>query len=231
MIAITFALPAESSNLIALVREKKVDKNKIVCGKIDNRNVAILHTGVGRKSCERKIDSFFSEVRPDVLVSAGFAGGVGDDLNVGDLILAENFSDAALLSRVRQRLEGNTRTGNLLTSTSVVDSISERNEAARASGADAVDMETEVIAQACGTRSIPLLSLRVISDSVREPLPAPPHILFDIERQRTPATKVIAHFLTNPKRIRSLMHFAKRIAEARARLTDAIVTVVRELAG
>ena len=83
MIAITFALPAESSGLVGLMRKKKRASSsggKIVYGKIDNQSIAILHTGVGRKSCERKIDSFLRTERPRCLISSGFAGAaqVGD---------------------------------------------------------------------------------------------------------------------------------------------------------
>ncbi|HXM74618.1 MAG TPA: hypothetical protein VN904_05035, partial [Chthoniobacterales bacterium] len=95
MIAITFALPAESSALISRLREKTralCDGEKIIYGKIDNRSVAIFHTGVGRKSCEHKINNLLRGERPDFLISSGFAGSAREDLQVGNLILAENFS-------------------------------------------------------------------------------------------------------------------------------------------
>ena len=74
---------------------------------------------------------------------------------------------------------------DLLTVRALIDSSDERNEIARTSGAAAVDMETEFIARACAEHGIPLLSLRVITDTPREPFPAPPNVLFDIEQQRT----------------------------------------------
>lgn len=233
MIAITFALPAESSGVIALAREKKsVDcgDRKIIYGKIDNHDVAIFHTGVGAQAFVRNIDSFLRAARPEFLISSGFAGAVREDWNVGDLLLSENISDRQLLLRAERVLSNrHPWVGRLFTSTSIVDSVAERNEVARARGADAVDMETEVIAQACATHGIPLLSLRVISDTPRQLFPAPPSVLFDVERQRTSAARFAFYFLTHPARAVRLIGFARRISRTRRVLTDATMTVVREL--
>lgn len=231
MIAITFALPTESSGLVGLLQKRKRASSsggKIVYGKIDNQSVAILHTGVGRKSCQPKIDNFLRAEQPRRLISSGFAGATGKDFQVGDLIVAQNFSDSQLLSEAQRILAGgNVRTSKLFTSATIVDSIDARNEIARKSGAHAVDMETEVIAQACSLRGIPMLSLRVISDSLRDPFPAPPNILFDIERQRTNIAKLAAYLLKHPNRVPSLVRFAKRIVRTREILAKAIIVLVR----
>jgi len=233
MIAITFALSAESSGLVGLLREKKrasSSNGKIVYGKIENQSVAILHTGVGRKSCQLKIDNFLRTEQPRRLISAGFAGAAREDFQVGDLIVAENFSDRELVSEAQQILANcNVRTAKLFTSTTIVDSIDARNEIARTNGADAVDMETEVIAQACSVRGVPMLSLRVISDSLREPFPLPPSILFDMERQRTNAAKLSLYLINHPGALFDLLRFARQITQARRILTDAIITLVSQL--
>jgi len=233
MIAITFALSAESSGLVGLLREKKgasSSNGKIVYGKIENQSVAILHTGVGRKSCQLKIDNFLRTEQPRRLISSGFAGAAREDFQVGDLIVAENFSDRESLSAAQRILaNGNLRAAKLFTSTSIVDSIDARNEIARTNGADAVDMETEVIAQACSIRRVPMLSLRVISDSPREPFPLPPSILFDIVRQRTNAAKLSLYLINHPGALFDLLRFARQITQARRILTDAIITLVSQL--
>jgi adenosylhomocysteine nucleosidase len=233
MIAITFALPAESSGLVGLLREKKRASSgggRIVYGKIDNQSVAILHTGVGRKSCQLKIDNFLRAERPRCLISSGFAGAARKDFQVGDLIVAENLSDRELLSEAQRILaDRNVRTAKLFTSATIVGSIDARNEIARTNGADAVDMETGVIAQACSVRGIPMLSLRVISDSLREPFPLPPNILFDIERERTNAAKLSLYLIKHPSALFDLFRFARQISQARRTLTDAIVDLLRRV--
>jgi adenosylhomocysteine nucleosidase len=239
MIGITFALPTESSDLRRRLSEVRRE-NDLLFGKIDppsprlrragNHDVVIVHTGVGAKHCNERMEALLHKARPRLVISSGFAGAVVDDLQVGDLILAENFSDRELLTRAISILrERKPRVAKLFTSTSIVDSISERNEMARASGAAAVDMETGAIVGVCNAHSVPLLSLRAISDSPKEPFPAPPWVLFDIERQRTDLRKLFGHIITGPTAIIRLLQFFRQIREARAVLTDAMVELVRVL--
>ena len=95
MIAVTFALPAESSRFVRRLSNKsRSARNGIqtVRGKISNREVAVLHTGVGEKACRRRLEKFLQDQQFDCLISAGFAGALNDELRVGDLLLARNFS-------------------------------------------------------------------------------------------------------------------------------------------
>lgn len=231
MIAITFALPAESSGVIALLPEKKnapCGSTRIIQGKIDNEAVAMFHTGVGKSVCRQRMEDFLQDRQFNLLISTGFAGALREDLNVGDLVLAENFSDPRLLSTARRILDGRKiHVAALFTSNAMIDSPGERNRIAGQQGAVAVDMETETIAQMCRERGIPLLSLRVISDSLHEPFPAPSGVLFDIKRQRTDNRGLSLYLLKHPTAIWRLIRFARQIARAREVLTDAIV----ELAG
>jgi hypothetical protein len=111
----------------------------------------------------------------------------------------------------------------------LIDSSEKRLEIARASGAAAVDMETEFIARACADYGIPLLSLRVISDTLDEPFPAPPNVLFDIEQQRSRFLTLATFFLAHPNRLPRLVQFARRIAKARKTLADALVALINKL--
>jgi adenosylhomocysteine nucleosidase len=231
MIAVSFALPAESSGFAALLREKQsatCGDMKTIHGKVANQSVAMFHTGVGRKICETRINHFFGTEHPAFLISSGFAGGVREDLEVGDLFLAENFSDRQLLSTVQRVLrDRNVHAGRLFTSKTIVDSVAERDKIVRVNGAIAVDMETEIIAQACAARGIPLLSLRAISDTKRRPFPVPLNVLFDIERQRTNFTRLALYFLKYPNSLPRLIAFAKGVSMARRSLTTALETLLR----
>jgi adenosylhomocysteine nucleosidase len=218
MIAITFALRAESAEFAAQLRKEK----------IDDRQIMIWHTGVGPKHCRLRMNQFLEAERPGFLISSGFTGGVREGLQVGDLILAENFSERQLLAKAQQILTGcRVQTVNIFTATTIINSIADRNEIARTNNAAAVDMETEVIATACAKHGVPMLSLRVVTDSLEEPFPLPPTVLFNIEQQRTDLGKLISHLLGHPVAIGRLLHFARRIAGARAILANAIVALLR----
>jgi adenosylhomocysteine nucleosidase len=229
MIAITFALPTESSELLRRLHSVQRAGN-LLFGKIDNHAVTISHTGVGPKNCGARMETLLHKAQPRLLISSGFAGAVGEDIRVGDLTLAENFSDPQLLANAEQILRGrDARVLKLFTSQTIIDSISDRNEIARSHNAAAVDMETEAIAEVCAAHRVPMLSVRAISDSPREPFPAPASVLFDVERQRIPFSKLIAYLITHPSASWRLARFSRRIAQARTNLSDAIVALVREL--
>jgi nucleoside phosphorylase len=232
MIAVTFALPAESSEFLRRLSDKShADRNgvRIIRGQIDDRSIEILHTGVGEKVCRQRLGKFLEDQRFDLLISTGFAGALDDELQVGDLLLARNFSTIRLNERSTSFPSLPIRTADLLTAPTLIDSSDERTEIGRTSGAAAVDMETEFIARACAAHGIPLLSLRVVTDTPRELFPAPAHVLFDIAKQRTDLPKLARFFLAHPNRIPRLAQFARRIANARKILANALVAILREL--
>jgi nucleoside phosphorylase len=242
MIAVTFALPAESPEFLrSLTSKSRADRHGIqtIRGKIDGHAIEVLHTGVGEKVCRQRLGKFLSatgQIRGgeqgeqlDCLISAGFAGALTDELRVGDLLLAENFSTVDLGERWSSLSRLPIHVADMLTVPVLIDSSEERVKLARTLGAGAVDMETEFIAQACAKLGVPLLSLRVISDTPRDLFPAPANVLFDIEQQRTRMLKLATYFLAHPTCIPRLIQFAKRIARARKILTDALVEAVRNL--
>ena len=229
MIAITFALPTESVGIRQRLRDIRRD-GKMVSGRIGDHAVTISHTGVGAKKCNERIEELLHKARPRLVISSGFAGAVVEDLHVGDLLLAENFSDRQLLTNAERILRDHKpKVRKLFTSKSIADSIAERNQIASASGAAAVDMETSAIVEICTAHGVPLLSLRAISDSLTESFPAPPNVLFDIERQRPNYGRLIRYLLRYPASIASLSQFGRRIARVRAVLTDAIAALITEI--
>ena len=148
-------------------------------------------------------------------------------LHLGELILAENFSDPNLLSLAKEILRNrNAQSVKLFTSASIINSMSERNEIARKSDAAAVDMETGAIVGLCNAHQMPLLSVRGISDTPRDPLPAPPDVLFDIERQKTNYGRLFAYILREPASALRLWRFGQTIARVRATLTEALVELI-----
>jgi len=241
MIAVTFALPAESREFLrSLTNKSRADRNGVrtVRGKIDDRTIEVLHTGVGERVCRQRVGKFLSatgRIRPgdhdqnfDYLISAGFAGALNDELQLGDLLLAKNFSTL----RLEENFSLSTlpiHIADLLTVPALIDSSEERNKLALTSGAVAVDMETEFIARGCAAHAIPVLSLRVISDTPRELFPAPANVLFDIERQQTRMLKLATHLLAHPTSVPRLVQFARRIARARKTLANALIALIDKL--
>jgi adenosylhomocysteine nucleosidase len=231
IIAITFALPAESSDFVRLLTKPTTfarEGIESIHGQIHGRSVAVFHTGVGEKSCRTRIENFLRQQQFKYLISAGFAGALDPELRVGNLLLSENFSSPELLDSPRLDFaEGGLFVGKLATVAVIVDSKSERDRWAAESGAAAVDMETEFIAAACAAHRIPMLSLRVMSDTPAEPFPTPPSVLFDLEKQKTNFARLARYLVTHPGAVMRLNAFRRRIAHARQSLTNALDKLLR----
>jgi nucleoside phosphorylase len=228
MIAVTFALPSESSEFLRRLGNKsRANRNgvSIVRGTIGHRSIEVIHTGVGEKICTERIAKFLENELFDFLISAGFAGSLNHELHVNDLLVAKNFSTIDLKHASLSNVS--IYAANMLTVPALIDSNEERERIARESRASAVDMETEFIARACTAHGIPLLALRVITDTPTQPFPAPANVLFDIQQQRTHIAVLARFFLTHPKRVPGLVHFARRVARARKILASALNTVVQ----
>jgi adenosylhomocysteine nucleosidase len=232
MIAVTFALPAESTEFLRRLENKSRGSRNgvtLTSGSLDNRLIEVLHTGVGEKVCRERVAKFLQSQQFELLISSGFAGALDDQLELGDLLVAENFSTIESGKTWSSFAKFRIRTANLLTVPALIDSSDERRNIAHMSGAAAVDMETEFIARACAAHGVPLLSLRVITDTPQKLFPAPPNVLFDIERERTNALKFATFFLAHPHRVPRLVQFARRISQAGKILATALVGLVREL--
>ncbi len=231
MIGLTFALPAESSGirrLLTNVRRISPSGVEIIHGEIHGKGIAILHTGVGRKICERRMPDFLRAQSISCLISTGFAGGLRDSVSVGDLLIAENFTSPDLLGPARDLLENHrAKYGNLHTAATMIDDANQRVTLAVETDSMAVDMETDFIARACSERNIPLLSLRALSDTPLHPFPAPPAILFDLERQETPFVAMVFYLTTHPMSVPRLIRFARQISRTRQALTSALVELLR----
>lgn len=245
MIVVTFALPAESSAFIRLLRNVARD-GAVVRGELKHRtslqavgstkpdanvehrtpNVWVLHTGVGAAKCEERLGNFLRKETPELLIASGFCGGTTDQLHPGDLVIADNASD--LSKKARAILPGAV-VGKIHSADRIIDPAADRYEIGREHGAIAIDMETETIARICAKKSIPLLALRVVSDSPAAPFPLPPSMLFDIEKQRTNFFLLFSYIARNPLSGIILAQFAKQMARAKTKLADALCAVILAL--
>ena len=231
MIAITFALPAESSDFVALLEKPALNSREgveNVRGRLHGKPVAVIHTGVGRKTCCQRMEVMLRRERFEYVISAGFAGALEKELHIGNLLVSENYSSPQLLRSPKLDLaDDGVFLGKLLTVSGVIESDAERERLATKTGAAAVDMETEFIADACADHQLPLLSLRAISDTPSEPFPAPANVLFDLEKQRTDFARLAFYLMTHPGAFSRLKIFRERVAVARKALTRTLDVVLR----
>lgn len=226
MIAVTFALPAESRDFIRRIAGRP-NAAVVTAGSIGNKAVEVLHTGVGCAIAERRLRKYLEQSTPDFVIAAGFAGATMRGCSIGDVILASNRSDSALLAAAEKDLTPfKPRKGNLFTAPQMVDSPIDRAELWSREQAIAIDMETAAIETICRERGLRLLSLRVLSDTPEEPFPLPAHVLFDVQRQRTMARRLVRYVVSRPSSMIRLIRFSRQIKCARKSLTIALLTVL-----
>jgi nucleoside phosphorylase len=185
-----------------------------------------VHTGVGAAKCEERLGNFLRAETPELLIASGFCGGTTDELHPGDLVIADDASD---LSRKARAILPGAAVGKIHSADRIVDPAVDRYEIGREHGAIAIDMETKTITRLCAERSIPVLALRVISDSPAAPFPAPPNVLFDIEAQRTKFPALLAHLARDPTSAVRLAQFSQQITRAKTKLADALCAILGAL--
>src|SRR5438309_9101097 len=138
MIAITFALPAESSDFVRLLERPSPNSREgveSVRGLLAGRSVAVIHTGVGEKVSRERMEVILRREKFRYLISAGFAGALEGALRVGNVLVAENYSTAELIASPHLHLDDEgTFLGKLLTVPEMVELRAEREDLAKKTG-------------------------------------------------------------------------------------------------
>jgi len=136
---------------------------KLVAGR---ESISILVTGIGQKNAERVVREFLAGHSPQQVFTCGFAGGLNPGLKTGDLIYATD--DAGLAEKLAH---DGARAVKFFCSPRIATTTTEKAELRRTTGADAVEMESEIIQAVCRERGIPCATLRAISDAAGDALP------------------------------------------------------------
>jgi len=220
MIAVTFALPDESGVFLKSISDLRPDSGgalPVYFGKLDGLEIAVLHTGVGMESAKDRLTTFLSVHRPDFMISSGFAGGLDPALQIGALVVANNYSSEALVESTRHFFLKNRSVyfGFLTTQKIPAESIASKSSLAFQTGALAVDMETSAIAAACAAESVPLLSLRAVSDTALQSLPIPFSVWFDPVAQKARPSSLLLHLAMHPAGIPDFVRFVRGVFRAK----------------
>jgi adenosylhomocysteine nucleosidase len=154
--------------------------------KISQRNFLLVTSGMGIQRAAEAARTLLDIYSPGLLISFGIAGAVEQELEIGDVILAQStcrlegstvgsflhlaaWSNTARLA-ISQALAAR---GNYLYTGTAVTTIGSQASKAEAGALihPILEMETAGIAQVALEKRIPLLSLRAISDGPRAPIP------------------------------------------------------------
>lgn len=191
MIAILVAVNQELNPILRrasanhLVRQAHLDFYE---GTLAGEPVAMLALGAGKECARIAAEVTIRCYRPDLVISAGFGGGLHPSVADGDIVIGTEVLDLSqdsgaqvrwrsaltLTPRDELAMENNNckvHRGKILTTDDIVIRAATKQHLGRATGALAADMETSAVATVCAAHGTDMLALRCITDNDHEDLP------------------------------------------------------------
>ena len=204
-VLVAMALPIEAGGFLDCLAEPSTMKSakftehighlKKVGGE-ESVVVGIVETGVGQTSAGLVTSQLIGLRQPQWVVSAGFAGGLHEDLPRNQFLMADRVRCAKSGEELSVGLSmGNEPTdaspavhvGRLLTVDHLVRVSNQKRELGGRHDALACDMESFAVTKACQQSDTRFLSVRIISDAVDDELPKEISRLLD---QKTTAAQL-----------------------------------------
>ncbi len=192
MIAILVAVKQELHPILhraaatQVVRQAHLDFHE---GTLAGLPVALLALGIGKECARIAAEMTIRCYRPDLVISAGFGGGLSEVVEDGDIVVGTEILDlvADLGGDVQYRSTYQLREwhelpaidngpfrvhhGKLITVEEMVLRAANKTRIGQVTGALAVDMETSAVAAVCAAQDTEFLAVRAISDNSHENLP------------------------------------------------------------
>ena len=233
-IGIITAMPGETQAIIRALQhthKNRTGGRTLHHAQFSGHELTIVESGMGFANATAAARQLIGELRPDLLLSAGFCGGISAGLQVGDAVLAAGLviaSETGLkdvpvtipaICRVfvsRQAAEGRRVFAGLFVSTK---SIMQKGQLAARLPADApfpvVEMESAAIALLAGENGIPFVGIRTVSDPFDEELGFALDEFCD-DRMRIRIPRVLLTVARKPRIIPQLIRLAgnNRVAAA-----------------
>lgn len=190
-IAILVAMGKELNLLLPLLDNTKsetIDGFTFHSGKIGNNDIVAMQCGIGKVNAAIGTLTLLNNFKPELVINTGVAGGASQEAHVMDVIVGSSIayhdvwcgpgtiygeasgyplyfeSDKRFSSLIPERAD--IKRGLICSGDKFIASLEEVQTIQKAfPQVLAVDMESATIAQVCYLRKVPVLVMRVISDS------------------------------------------------------------------
>jgi adenosylhomocysteine nucleosidase len=192
----------------------------------------ILVTGMGADKTSAALNWVFrfqpsadEAFRPQVVIAAGFAGGLKPELKIGDIVWATEVVDLAG-GRWRTSWPPEPAThfhcGRLLTVDTLIADSARKFALGSAHSALAVDMESAVVARLCTEAGMPFACVRAISDDSATSLS--PRLATLLSAGRISTRRVLASLATTPSMVKEFLILARHTRIAARKLSEALIS-------
>ena len=237
--AFLFAMDLEAAGLVERLTETVTTQGSSFTeydGFLDGQRVLVGITGVGAEAAWRGASDFIAVHRPPWVVSAGFAGGLVDDVRRGHFVMPQTIAAYGAESRkglpptdtefaVGLRFPEETlarmkslHTGRLVSVERVIREEPEKRRLARRCDAVACDMETWAVAAACAAAKTRFLAVRVVTDAVDDPLPVEIENLLEQKSMAGKLGAIAGALLNRPSSVKDMWKLYEEATTASGRL-------------
>jgi adenosylhomocysteine nucleosidase len=188
-----------------------------------NPQVRTSLTGIGPRNAERAIRAALSQQEPERVLTCGFAGGLRPDLAAQTVVFSadkETGWEPALLAAGAKpaRFHGVER---------VATTVEEKRTLRQTTGADAVDMESQIICDLCREQGIPSAIVRIILDTADTNLPLDFNQYLTADQQVDTA-KLARAVLFSPSKVRALLHLQQQGKAAAQKLGEVLAGLLSQ---
>lgn len=187
---------------------------------VSRARALVLITGMGKKNAEDSFRKALHQVRPAMVLSCGFAGGLNPRLPTEAIVFeaADHEIEMTLLGLGAYAVKFHC-------AEHVACTMAEKSALYKSTGADAVEMESSVIGGICNDTGIPFATIRIILDAADEDLPLDFNRLMNDHNEMS-YLKLTGALLKSPGKIAELKQFQKRCQAAALKLAATLVRVI-----
>ena len=190
-IAIIVAMQSEFdlvSNILEHAEPREIEGAKALVGELFGKQIILLKSGIGKVNAAMQVTSLIAEKHPDYIINSGVAGGIGEGMHQGDIVVGTEtcyhdvwcgegewgqvqgfplkFPASSELVNDMKSLNSQLIFGLICTGDQFISDLATLQGIKRNfPNGKAVDMESAAIAQVCYAKQVPFMSLRIVSDT------------------------------------------------------------------